>query len=132
MRHFVQTKKSHLCHWAYIYTHIPPMPHAAMQNVNIILIMRKVLALFVLTHWYYWSSDTMYYYIAAILSNKLDELLRAAQILAVIHSFKIIFNFFNIFSWLYGSLLYLRVMTSVTLFDNLGLHWTVIPNQWFN
>lgn len=40
----------------------------------------------------------MYYYIAAILSNKLDELLRAAQILAVIHSFKIIFNFFNIFS----------------------------------
>ncbi len=74
----------------------------------------------------------MYYYIAAILSNKLDELLRAAQILAIIHSFKIIFNFFNIFSWLYGSLLYLRLMTSVTLFDNLDLHWTVIPNQWFN
>ena len=39
----------------------------------------------------------MYYYIAAILSNKLDELLRAVQILAVIHSFKIIFNFLIFF-----------------------------------
>ena len=74
----------------------------------------------------------MYYYITAILDDRTWYLLQAAQILAVIDNFKIIFTFLIFFSWPSGSLLYLRVMTSVTLFDILDLHWTVIPNQWFN